>query len=67
MPFLIRWPEVIKPGSVCNDIISNVDFAATWLAAAGLRIPSYMQGDSFLPSLQGIPRAPDDSTVAYHR
>ncbi|ORY84127.1 alkaline-phosphatase-like protein [Leucosporidium creatinivorum] len=67
MPFLIKWPEVIKPGSVCNDIISNVDFAATWLEAAGVRIPSYMQGESFLSSLQGVPRAPDDTTVAYHR
>ncbi|GAA6045541.1 hypothetical protein NBRC10513_007901 [Rhodotorula toruloides] len=67
MPFLIRWPSVIKPGSVSKDIISNVDFAATWLEAAGLRIPNYMQGDSFLSSLKGVPRPADDKTVAYHR
>lgn len=67
MPFLIKWPQVIQPGGVCKDIISNVDFAATWLEAAGQRTPSYMQGDSFLSSLRGIPRDLNDKTVAYHR
>lgn len=67
MPFLARWPAAIKPGSICKDIISNVDFAATWLEMAGVRIPSYMQGESFLDSLRGIPRPDDDDTVAYHR
>lgn len=67
MPFLIRWPKQIQAGSVCNDIVSNVDFAATWLDAAGCRIPSYMQGVSFLPELKGKARAADDDTVAYHR
>lgn len=67
MPFLARWPAVIKPGSVCKDIISNVDFAALWLEIAGVQKPSYMQGDSFLKSLQGIPRPADDDTVAFHR
>ncbi|GJN91927.1 hypothetical protein Rhopal_004952-T1 [Rhodotorula paludigena] len=67
MPFLVRWPAQIAPGSVCGDIVSNVDFAPTWLEAAGVRIPTYMQGDSFLSSLKGVPRPEDDQTVAYHR
>lgn len=67
MPFLVKYPNVIKPGTVCNDIISNVDFAATWLDLADLRIPSYMQGSSFLNLLQGTPRPKTDDTVAYHR
>jgi arylsulfatase A-like enzyme len=67
MPFLLKHPKIIHPGSACNDIVSNVDFAATWLDLAGVRIPSYMQGVSFLNSLQGIPRKVDDKTVAYHR
>ncbi|GAA5843772.1 hypothetical protein JCM11251_006803 [Rhodosporidiobolus azoricus] len=67
MPFVVRWPAAIAPGSVCPDIVSNVDFAPTWLEAAGVRIPSYMQGDSFLASLKGVPRPNDDKTVAYHR
>lgn len=66
MPFLIRYPKEIKPGSVCDDIICNVDFAPTWLDYAGLRLPTYMQGVSFRPLLQG--KTPSDwQQVAYHR
>ena len=35
VPWLVRWPGVIKPGSVCNEIISNLDWLPTLLAAAG--------------------------------
>jgi len=54
MPFVIRYPDRVQAGSVCHDIITNVDFAPTWLDLAGLRIPNYMQGVSFLPLLSGI-------------
>ena len=53
MPFLIRYPGKIKPGTINPDMILNVDFAPTWLAYAGLPIPSDIQGKSFLPLLQG--------------
>jgi arylsulfatase A-like enzyme len=53
MPFLIRWPGHIKPGSTNDGMILNVDFAPTLLAAAGQPVPSDMQGRSFLPLLQG--------------
>ncbi|EXJ74018.1 uncharacterized protein A1O5_02312 [Cladophialophora psammophila CBS 110553] len=70
MPFLIRYPAEIAPGSVCNDIISNVDFAPTWLDYAGLTIPNYMQGVSFRVLLRGggvVPAPRDWQQVAYHR
>ncbi len=67
MPFLVKGPG-IKPGSVSSDIVSNVDFAPTWLDYAGLRIPSYMQGDSFKVSLLGARKEPQsEDAVAYHR
>lgn len=66
MPFVIRYPQLIKPGSVCEDIICNVDFASTFLDLAGLAIPSYMQGTSFRPLLCGS--TPSNwKQVAYHR
>ena len=66
MPFLVRFPREIKAGSICDDIISNVDFAPTFLDLAGLKTPSYMQGVSFRSLLQG--RRPEDwQQVAYHR
>ncbi len=35
VPCVIRWPGVIKPGTVCNDIMSHTDMLPTLLAAAG--------------------------------
>lgn len=35
MPCAIRWPGVIKPGSVINEICAHEDFLATFAAAAG--------------------------------
>ncbi len=34
-PMMIRWPGVIKPGTVYNDIISLMDWFPTFAAAAG--------------------------------
>ena len=66
MPFLVRYPDQIKAGKVCENIICNVDFAPTFLDFAGLTIPSYMQGKSIRPLLAGD--VPDDwSEIAYHR
>lgn len=71
MPFLMRYPKMIKPQSVCNDIICNVDFAATILDLCGVKKPSYMQGTSFRPLLEattGKCKTPEDwQQVAYHR
>ena len=35
VPTLIRWPGVIKPGTVVNDICAHEDFIPTFAAAAG--------------------------------
>lgn len=66
MPLLIRYPREIAAGSVCNDIISNVDFAPTFIDYAQLRLPTYMQGVSFRSLCQGNTPA-DWQQVAYHR
>ena len=34
-PCIVRWPGVIKPGTIINDIISQEDWMPTLLAAAG--------------------------------
>ncbi|KAH7178959.1 alkaline-phosphatase-like protein [Fusarium flagelliforme] len=66
MPLLIKYPAEIKAGSVCNDIVRNVDFAPLWLDIAGCPIPSYMQGFSFRKLLHG--ETPEYwQKVAYHR
>ncbi len=53
MPFLVRWPEAIPAGSQSDAIALNVDFAETFLDAAGLPVPADMQGRSMLPLLKG--------------
>jgi arylsulfatase len=35
IPMMVRWPGVIKPGTVYNDIISTMDWFPTFAAAAG--------------------------------
>lgn len=49
MPFLVRWPSVIKPGSVQKAMAINPDFSPTFLDAAGIPVPADMQGRSLLP------------------
>ena len=53
MPFLVRWPAVIKPGTRSNALALNIDFAPTFLEAAGLPASQEMQGRSLLPLLRG--------------
>jgi len=36
IPLLVRWPGVIKPGTIYNDMIANEDWMPTLLAAAGV-------------------------------
>ena len=58
MPVLVRWPGVIKPGTRVEAMGLNVDFAPTFLDAAGLPIHPDMQGRSLVPVLRG--RMPPD-------
>jgi arylsulfatase A-like enzyme len=66
MPFLIRWPDRVQSGSVCDRMILNVDFAPTLLATAGIPIPNDIQGRSFLPLLVGE-QPVDWRTSMYYR
>jgi arylsulfatase A-like enzyme len=66
MPFLVRWPGHVKPGTTSEGMILNVDFAPTLLDAAGEKTPADMQGRSFLPLLRG--ETPKDwRTTMYYR
>jgi arylsulfatase A-like enzyme len=52
-PLLVQWPGVIRPGSVNNDMVSNIDLPETFLEMAGIGIPDDMQGRSMVPVLKG--------------
>jgi arylsulfatase A-like enzyme len=66
MPFLVRWPAVVQPGSQAEAMALNVDFAPTFLEAAGVAVPATMQGRSLLPLLRGEVPA-DWRTAIYYR
>jgi len=66
MPFLVRWQGAVKPGTVQQALTINPDFAPTFLEAAGLPVPSDMQGRSLVPLLNGI-SPPDWRTSFYYR
>ena len=58
MPFVVRWPGKIKPGSVSNAIIQNIDYGPTFLELAGAKIPESMQGKSLVPIFKAAGEKP---------
>lgn len=54
-PFIVRWPGVTKPGTVCNVPVTSPDVYPTLLGIAGLApLPEqHTDGSSLVPLLQG--------------
>ena len=65
MPFLVRYPAEIAPGSAEGRIVLNTDFAPLFLDYAGAAVPEAMQGRSFRPLLRGEPPADWRSSMYY--
>lgn len=66
-PLAVIWPAKIKPGQVCDDFINMMDFAPTFLEAAGLKPPAEMTGRSFLGLLTGAEKPGSRNTVFVER
>ena len=64
MPFFVKWPGKTKPGSVNHNLVSNLDFAETFLDIAGAEIPADMQGKSLKPLVLAGPSESTDKTPA---
>ena len=52
-PLLIRYPREIKPGTLNEKLVMNLDFAPTFLDYAGIAKPQDMQGESFRQLVAG--------------
>jgi len=63
-PLVVRWPGVIQPGSTNADIVSNLDFAETFLDLAGVAVPDDMQGRSLVSLFEG--RTPADWRKSFY-
>lgn len=66
MPFIVRWPGVIEPGSRNTDLIQNLDYAPTFLEVAGVEIPDDYQGRSLAPLFKGDAPTEWRDAIFYH-
>ncbi len=66
MPFMVKYPKVVKAGSVNEDIITNIDFAPTLLDLANIDTNQKMQGQSFKPLLKGNTPKDWEQGMYYH-
>jgi arylsulfatase A-like enzyme len=65
-PLIVRWPGVIEPGRRNDEMVQNLDFAPTFLEAAGIEIPADMQGESLMPILKNEMQDWQREEVYYH-
>ena len=66
MPLLVKYPNVIKPGTVIQDLTQNLDFAETFLDYAQAEIPADMQGKSLRPLLENTFKEADFRDAVYY-
>lgn len=53
IPLLIKWPGITQAGTVCDDLVLNIDLSATVSDALGFDAPTGWNGRSLLPALRG--------------
>lgn len=55
VPFLVRWPGVVAPGSVCDQLVHQADLLRTFAEVLGTTLPENAGEDSvsLLPLLKG--------------
>ena len=55
VPFIVRWPGVVKPGTTIDSLVSTIDVLPTLAEIAGVEAPPNVDGRSLLPLLKGEP------------
>lgn len=55
VPFLVRWPGVVPPGTTCDQLVHQADLLRTFADLLGSTLPDNAGEDSFslLPLLKG--------------
>ena len=63
VPFVARWPGVVKPGTRCAQLVMQADFMATFADVLGAKLPPTAGEDSFslMPLLRG-----EDKSIRQH-
>jgi arylsulfatase A-like enzyme len=65
-PLVMQWPGRIAPGTRIKVPVQNVDYAPTFLDAAGLQPPASVQGRSLRGVMDGQPPADWRDSIYYH-
>jgi arylsulfatase A-like enzyme len=50
-PWIIKWPDKIKAGTVSKSMVSSVDIASTFLNLSSVEVPQVFEGVDFSPVL----------------
>lgn len=68
IPFLVRWPGVVRPGTRSEQLICLTDLMATCADLLGTRLPANAGEDSVsvLPALRGTDTGPLREAVVHH-
>jgi len=53
IPLLMRYPAMVRPGTLIHEMALNIDLCPTFLQFAGVRVPEGVQGESLAPVLNG--------------
>jgi arylsulfatase A len=67
VPFIVRWPGKVKPGTTCDETICSVDLMATLAELLDVQLPAGAGEDSrsLLPLLRGA-EGPIHDAVVHH-
>jgi arylsulfatase A-like enzyme len=68
VPFIVRWPAQVKPGTTSHQLVSLTDLMATCADLLGEPLPETAGEDSvsILPALLGTAQQPLREAVVYH-
>jgi N-acetylglucosamine-6-sulfatase len=55
VPLLVRYPPVVKPGTVVKEMVLNIDLAPSIIEACGAEPLGNIHGRSWMPLLRGEP------------
>ena len=68
MPFLVRWPGQVRPGSASDQLVSLVDLMATCAEVVGAKLPDNAGEDSvsILPALRATADKPLREALVHH-
>lgn len=66
-PLLIAYPGHIQPGTVCNKLVQNIDYAPTFLDLAGISKPKELPGRSLTPLFKAGDKVKEwRNSIYYH-